>query len=131
MTVWTFKTSSDFGNDLFLDIALDGINCLDEVEESLSHIGLHPATVCPEISIVESLNIFWKNLLEVKTQKLDSIDRFGEGLVRANVVSANRTEQIRHYAVRRFFTHIHKSRNGVLSLRSGIFVFKLSGNIEE
>ena len=40
MAVWTFKTSSDFGNEFFLDIALDGINGLDDVEESLSGMEL-------------------------------------------------------------------------------------------
>ena len=80
MTVRTFKTSSDFGNELFLDIALDGINGLDDVEESLSSIELSPGTGRPDTSVTESLNTFWKNMLEVKTQKFDSIDRFGEGL---------------------------------------------------
>ena len=80
MTVRTFKTSSDFGNELFLDIALDGINGLDDVEESLSSIELSPGTGCPDTSVTESLNTFWKNMLEVKTQEFDSIDRFGERL---------------------------------------------------
>lgn len=80
MTVRTFKTSSDFGNEFFLDIALDGINGLDDVEESLSGMELRPGTGCPDASVTESLNTFWKNMLEVKTQKFDSIDRFGEGL---------------------------------------------------
>lgn len=80
MTVRTFKISSDFGNELFLDIALDGINGLDDVEESLSGMELRPGTGCPDASVTESLNTFWKNMLEVKTQKFDSIDRFGEGL---------------------------------------------------
>ena len=42
MTVRTFKTSSDFGNELFLDISLDGINGLDDVEEILSGMELRP-----------------------------------------------------------------------------------------
>ena len=80
MTFWTFKTSSDFGNELFLDIAIDGINGLDDVEESLSSIELSPGTGRPDTSVTESLNTFWKNMLEVKTQKFDSNDRFGERL---------------------------------------------------
>jgi hypothetical protein len=80
MTVRTFKTSSDFGNELFLDIALDGIDSFDDVEESLSGMELRPGTGCPDASVTESLNTFWQNMLEVKTQKFDSIDRFGEGL---------------------------------------------------
>lgn len=42
MTVWTFKTSSNFGNELFLDIALDGIKGLDDVEESLRSMEFRP-----------------------------------------------------------------------------------------
>ena len=80
MTVWTFKTSSDFGNEHFLDIDLDGINGLDDVEESLSGMELSSGTGCPDTSVTESLNAFRKNMLEVKTQKLDNIDRFGEVL---------------------------------------------------
>ena len=80
MTVWTFKTFSDFGNERFLDISLDCINGLDDVEESLSSMELRPGTGCPDASVTESLNTFWQNMLEVKTQKFDSIDRFGEGL---------------------------------------------------
>ena len=80
MTVWTFKTSSDFGNELFLDIALDGINGLDDVEESLRGMELRPGTGCPDASVTESLNTFWKNMLEVKTQEFEGIDRFGEVL---------------------------------------------------
>ena len=80
MTFWTFKTSSDFGNELFLDIAIDGINGLDDVEESLSGMEFRLGTGCPDTSVTESLNTFWKNMLEVKTQKFDSIDRFGERL---------------------------------------------------
>lgn len=80
MAVWTFKTSSDFGNELLFDIALDGIDSFDDVEESLSGMELRPGTGCPDASVTESLNAFWKNMLEVKTQKFDSIDRFGEGL---------------------------------------------------
>ncbi len=95
MTVWTFKTSSDFGNEGFLDICLDGINRLDEVEDSLSSMELRFGAGCPDTSITESLNTFWKNMLEVKTQKLDRFNHFGWGHVRANVVSANRTEQNR------------------------------------
>ena len=37
-------------------------------------------TGCPDTSVTESLNTFWQNMLEVKTQKFDSIDRFGEDL---------------------------------------------------
>ena len=80
MTVWTFKTFSDFGNEHFLDIDLDGINRLDEVEDSLSSMELHPGAGCPDTSVTESLNTFWKNMLEEKTQEFDSIDRFGERL---------------------------------------------------
>ena len=80
MTVWTFKSSSDFGNELFLNIALDGINGLDDVEESLSGMEFRLGTGCPDTSVTESLNTFWKNMLEVKTQEFDSIDRFGERL---------------------------------------------------
>jgi len=75
MTFWTFKTSSDFGNELFLDIAIDGINGLDDVEESLSGMEFRLGTGCPDTSVTESLNTFWKNMLEVKTQKFDSIVR--------------------------------------------------------
>ena len=80
MTFWTFKTSSDFGNELFLDIAFDGINGLDDVEESLSGMEFRLGTGCPDTSVTESLNTFWKNMLEEKTQEFDSIDRFGEDL---------------------------------------------------
>ena len=80
MAVWTFKTSSDFGNVLLFDIALDGSNSLDDIEESLSSMKLRPGTGRPDTSVTKSLNTFWKNMLEVKTQKFDSINRFGEGL---------------------------------------------------
>ena len=80
MTVRTFKTSSNFGNELFLDIALDGINGLDDVEESLRGMELRSGTGCPDASVTESLTAFWKNMLEVKTQEFDGIDRFGEDL---------------------------------------------------
>ena len=74
--------------------------------------------------------------LDIDLDRINCPDYVEESTVRANVVSANRTEQngteqVCHYAVRRFFTHIHKSRNGVISLCSGIFVFKLSGDFEE
>ena len=75
MTVRTFKTSSDFGNERFLDIALDGIESLDTIEESLSGMELCSGTGRPDTSVTESLNTFWKNMLEVKTQKLDGINR--------------------------------------------------------
>ena len=75
MTVRTFKTSSDFGNERFLDIALDGIESLDTIEESLSGMELCSGTGCPDTSVTESLNAFRKNMLEVKTQKLDGINR--------------------------------------------------------
>ena len=80
MTVWTFKTSSDFGNELFLDIATDGINGLDDVEESLSSIELSPGTGRPDTSVKESLNTFWQNMLKEKRQELDGINCFGECL---------------------------------------------------
>ena len=80
LTAWTFKTSSDFGNELLLDIALDNIDSFDDIEESLSSMELRSGTGCPDASVTESLNTFWKNMLEVKTQKFDSIDRFGERL---------------------------------------------------
>ena len=78
MTVRTFKTSSDFGNELFLDIALDGINGLDDVEESLSGMELRPGTGRPDATVTESLNTFWKNMLKEKTQELDCINRPGK-----------------------------------------------------
>lgn len=80
MTIRTFKSSSDFGNERFLVIVLDAINRLDDVEESLSGMELSPGTGRPDASVTESLNTLWQNMLEVKTQELDSIDRFGEGL---------------------------------------------------
>ena len=80
MTVWTFKTSSDFGNELFLDIALDGVNNPDDIEDSLSSMELHPGTGSPNTSVTEPLNPLWQNMLKEKTQELDGINRFGECL---------------------------------------------------
>ena len=92
MTVGTFKTSSDFGNERLLNIVLDYINHLDEVEESLSSMDLRLGAGCQDASVTKSLNTFRKELMP---QKLDSFYRLERGLVRANVVSANRTEQNR------------------------------------
>ena len=124
MTVWTFKTSSVFGNELLLDIALDGSNSFDNVEDSLSSMELRPRTGSPDTSVTESLNTLWQNMLKEKTQELDGINRSGKSFtmtvfrklmgsetkcdilsivrndisqfyVRANDTSANRTEQNR------------------------------------
>ena len=79
MAVWTFKTSSDFRNELLFDIALDGSNSLnDNVEDSLSSMELRPGTGCPDTSVTESLNSLGQNMLEEKTQELDGIHRPGE-----------------------------------------------------
>ena len=78
MTVWTFKTSSDFGNELF-DIALDNINSFDNVEDSLSSMELRPGTGSPDTSVTESLNTPWQNMQKEKTQELDGINRSGKG----------------------------------------------------
>ena len=80
MTVWTFKTSSDFGNELFLDIPLDGVNRLDDVEESLSGMELRSGTGCPDASVTESLNTIWQNMLKEKMQELGHSNRFDECL---------------------------------------------------
>ena len=80
MAVWTFKTSSDFRNELFLDIALNGIDSFSDVEESLSNMELRPGTGSPDTSVTEPLNTLWQNMLEEKTQELDGINCFGECL---------------------------------------------------
>ena len=80
MTVWTFKTSSDFGNKLLLDIALDCSNGLDDIEESLSGMELYPGTGSPDTSVTEPLNTLWQNMLKEVTQELDGINCFGKRL---------------------------------------------------
>ena len=80
MTVWTFKTSSDFGNKLLLDIPLDSIDCFDDVEDRLSSMELRSGTGSPDTSVTESLNTLWQNMLKEKTQELDGINRFGKRL---------------------------------------------------
>ncbi len=80
MTVWTFKTSSDFGNELFFDTALDGSNSLDDIEDSLSSMKLRLGTGSPDTSVTESSNNLWQNMLKEETQELDGINRFGERL---------------------------------------------------
>ena len=51
MTVWTFKTSSDFRNELFPDIAIGGINDLGHIEKSLNGMEFHNGTGCLDAAI--------------------------------------------------------------------------------
>lgn len=90
MTILTFKPFSVFGNELFLDIAIDSINSLRNNEEGLSRMELCSRTGYSDASAMES-NTFWKNKLIVKARGYDCLDYIDEEIVRANVVSVSRT----------------------------------------